>query len=238
LTNEIEGIVVGAVDLGEADRILRLLTPTEGRTSVVARGARSSRRRFAGTGELGTRVHVVRSMRRDLPSATAIERMDGPNRARSELERIGLLAYACEICAALSPEGSSAEKLYQLLVSFLAALEADPRPDTASRIALEGKALTFAGLAPALVRCVTCGEPLTDPATFDPEAGGARHARCGAGRPVPVHGLACLEELRRTPLADTPDRPVPGDVRWLLSDFVQYQLGRPLASRTWLASLG
>lgn len=238
MSTEIEGIVVGSVDLGEADRILRLLTPNEGRVSVVARGARSSRRRFGAASELGTRVYVVRASRGSPPSVSTLDRIDGPNRARTELERIGLLAYGCELCAALAPEGSAAEKLYLLLVSWLALLEGDPRPDDASRLALEAKAVTFAGLAPALVRCVRCGEELFDPVTFDPDAGGAQHARCGGGLAVSVRALAVIEELRRTPLAETPGRPIPREARWLLADFVQYQLGRPLVSRTWLASMG
>ena len=157
MTGEIEGIVVGMVDLGESDRILRLLTPLEGRISVVARGARSSRRRFAAGSELGTRVHVGRSRIGALRSVTSLERIDSPSRARAELERIGLLAYGCELCAALAPEGAGADKLYRLLVSWLALLEGEARPDDASRLGLEAKALTFAGLGPALVRCPRCG---------------------------------------------------------------------------------
>lgn len=238
MNNPLEGIVVGWLDLGEADRILRLLTPTEGRISVAMRGARSSKRRFSASTELGSRVQLERSRRGALPGVKDLERIEAPNRARSELERIGLLAYGCELCSALSPEGASADKLYLLLVSWLALLEGEATPDDASRASLEGKAMTFAGLSPALVRCVRCGEELSDPATFDAEAGGGQHARCGGGFAVPVRGLALLEELRRTPLADTPGRPLPREVRWLLADFVQHQLGRALLSRTWLASLG
>ena len=67
----IEGIVVGLVDLGEADRIVRLLTADEGRTSVLARGARGSRRRYGGVFELGARVQVERGRGRGpLPSVS------------------------------------------------------------------------------------------------------------------------------------------------------------------------
>ena len=238
MTAPIEGVVVGWVDVGDADRILRFLTPTEGRISAVLRGARSSKRRFSASHELGSRVHLVRTRRATLRAVSQLDRIDAPNRARTEIERIGLLAYGCELCAALAPEGETADKLYQLLVSWLGLLEGEATPDVASRVALEGKAMTFAGLAPALVRCVHCGEELSDPVTFDAEAGGAQHARCGGGLAVPARALATIEELRRTPLADTPGRPLPREVHWLLADFVQYQLGRALPSRTWLAALG
>jgi DNA repair protein RecO (recombination protein O) len=236
VVSEIEGVVVGTTDLGEADRILRLLTAEEGRVAVVARGARRSHKRFAGVGELGTQLRVERGRGKGLRPIVRVDRLGGPVRARDDLERIALLAYGCELCAALAPEGAPAEKLHQLLLHWLAILEADPRPDRASRVALEAKALTFAGLAPTLVTCAVCGAALGDPAVFDAEAGGGLHARCGGGRPVAAADLLAIERLRRTPLAETPGLAAP--LEWLLSDFVQHQLGRALASRTWLAALG
>ena len=234
----LDAIVVGSVDLGEADRIVRLLSAVEGRVSVVARGARSSRRRFAGVTELGTQVQVVRGRGRGLVPAIAMERVDGPNRARSDLDRIALLAYGCELCASLAPEGAPAERLYLLLVHWLSRLEDEPLPDDACRVALEAKALTFAGLCPALLRCACCGEPLTDPVVFDAEAGGGQHARCGGGRPVRAEALQQIDVLRRTPLVDCRGLPLVPEVRWLCADFAQHQLGRALTSRAWFASLG
>lgn len=235
----VEGVVVGSVDLGEDDRIVRLLSPTEGRVSVLVRHARSSRKRFAGVTELGTQIVAQRGRSRGslVPLADA-ERLGGPDRARTELDRIALLAYGCEVVAALAPEGAPADKLYGLLLAWLAALEGDPCPDEAARIALEAKALTFAGLTPALVRCAVCGGRLEDPAVFDPEAGGALHARCGGGRPVSAAQMMAFEAWRRVPTVEVIGQPVAPAAQWLLSDFVQHQLGRALTSRAWLSAIG
>ena len=231
----LDAYVVGQLDLGDSDRVWRLLDPHEGRVSVVARAARKSQRRFAGI-ELGTRVRVERGRGTgSLVSVVSAERVAGPVRARTSFQRIALLGYGCEICAALAPEGGAAERLFLLLEAWLALLEGDADPSTASRFALEGKALTFAGLAPALSACAVCGAAISDPAVFDHEAGGAQHARCGGGRPVPATDLVQLDVLRRTPLADTPGMSVPASVgAWLLSDFAQHQLSRALKSRALL----
>lgn len=234
----IDGVVVGAVDLGESDRILRLLTAEEGRISVLARKARGSQRRFAGMSDLGTRLRVSRGhIRGTLSPIIDAERLGGPNRARTELERLGALAYGCEVCAALAPEGHESTKLYGLLCAWLDLLEGDRTPGTASRVALEAKALTFAGLLPSLVRCVSCGESLTDPASFDPDSGGGSHARCGAGRIIPVSLLHLIEALRRTPLKESLLEPFDTEI-WLLSDFVQHHIGRALAARAWFTAVG
>lgn len=233
----IDGIVVGGTDLGEADRLVRLLTASEGRIAVVARRARNSRR-HAGAFELGTRLRVLRGRSRGgLAPVQDAERLDGPLRARAEVERIALVGYGCELCAALAPEGGPAEKLYRLLEAWLALLEGPERPGPPSRWALEAKAATFAGLAPALAACAACGERLTDPAVFDPESGGGLHARCGGGRPVPAAALLALEALRRTPLVQTVGARVTEGPPWLLADFLQHQLSRPLQSRALLEAV-
>ena len=234
----LEAVVVGAVDVGEASRVVRLLTPDRGRVAVIARGARSSRRRFAGLLDPGTHVRLglVRG-RGELAVWGHADRLGGPSRARNELERLALLAYGCELCAALAPEEHEAPKLFRLLVTWLALLEGEARPGRASRWGLEAKALTFAGFTPHLLRCALCGEPIDDPAVFDAGAGGALHRRCGGGASVDLTELAFLERLRRTPLAETPS--LPGDLGapFRLSDFARYQLGHDLKSRGMVTDL-
>jgi DNA repair protein RecO (recombination protein O) len=231
-------IVVGSVDYGEADRIVRLLSAEEGRSAVMAKRARSSQRRFRGALDLGTQVRVHRHRGRGtLPLLTGVDVVRAPRRARGDLDRIALLAYGCEVCAGLAPESHEAPRLFRLLVTWLDLLEGDGLIGAASRIALESKALTFAGLAPALLTCVRCARPLDDPAAFDLEAGGGLHAHCGSGRAVRADLLGRIEQLRRTPLAETPGRQTDPDTRWLLSDFIRHQLGRDLRSRRLLEDL-
>lgn len=234
----LEAIVVGTFDLGEADRIVRTLSAERGRTSALARGARSSRRRFVGLFEPGNRLRLeLRRGRGELPLVTGAEPVAVPQRARTDLDRLALLAYGCELCSALAPEHHPAPQLAKLLTVWLDLLEAEALPGMASRWALEAKALTFAGLAPALVRCAACGERLTAPVVFDPQAGGGLHAHCGGGRPVQVDDLMFLEALRRTPLADTPGLETPARIAWLLSDFARHQLAHDLRSRRLLEEL-
>lgn len=240
MSDETVEVIVGAVDVGEADRIVRTLSAQRGRSSVVARNARSSRRRFAGMFELGNRVQIRRSSRRGgLDVVSDADLVSAPRRARAELDRIALLAYGVELCAALSPEEHPSPKLARLLEVWLDALEAEHAPAGAGRVALEAKALTFAGLAPALTRCAACGDGLEPPLVFDAEQGGALHARCGGGRPVEIQRLRWYEALRRAPLADSITLRAPEGTRadWLLSDFARHQVGRDLKSRRLLEEL-
>lgn len=227
----LEGIVVGGADYGEAHRIVRLLTAQRGRVSALARSARRSKKRFAGMLDLGTRVRVELGRGRgDLAVISAIDRLGGPRRARAELDRIALLAYGCELCGGLAAEDEPAPKLARLLEVWLDLLEGDALPGVASRVALEAKALTFAGITPVLDRCAVCGDALEGPSHFDAGQGGARHPWCGTGREVLTGDLHVLETLRRTPLAETPGRPAPAAGE-LMSHALRAHLGRALRSR-------
>ena len=160
-----------------------------------------------------------------------------PLRARDTYDRIAFLTYACELCSALAPESCEAPKHYRLLQAALEMLEGEAEPCPATRLALEAKALTFSGLQPGLLRCVRCAEPLERTAQFDHLVGGAVHEHCGNGPTLTREGLAQCEELRRTPLALTPGIGLlDSGVEWLISDFVQHQLGSELRSRAMFSS--
>lgn len=236
---EAEAIVLGRTDLGESDRIVRLLTEAQGRVDAVARGARRSRRRFGGALEPGTRgVARWQRGRGELPTLVSFDVLRAPHAVRDDYDRLVLLGYGCDLLAVLSERDLAADKGYGLLGAWLALLEGAGRPAAASRLALEAKALTFAGLTPALVRCATCGRPLDDPARWSAEAGGGVHEACGAGgNTVRASALAELEDLRRTPLARTVDRDAPEGARYLLMDFVEHHARRRLPSRALLDTL-
>ncbi len=234
----LDAIVVGRQDLGEADRIVRLLTPSEGRVDLLARGARRSARRFAGALEPGTRLRVTRKRGRGaLATLVDADVVRTPRRPRDDYGLLVALAYGCEVAAALSREGLGADKGFGLLEVWLDCLEAPTAPGLASRLAYEAKALTFAGLAPALTRCAVCGGALLGTVRWSEEAGGGLHVDCGAGEAVDAAELATLDALRRTPLADTITAAGPAGSAFRLAGFIEHHTRRALVARRLLEDL-
>lgn len=235
-----EAIVLSGMDYGERDRIVRLLLPDLGRISALARRARSDRRRFGAALDTGNLVEVrVRPGRGDLWTLEGARLTDGREGTRSDLVRLTLLAYACELCGGLAREEHAEPRLYGLLDMALVLLDAMTQPPgDAFRVGLEAKALTFAGLAPSLARCAHCGEPLEPRMRFHAAGAGAAHPRCDRhGVPVSATWLEAVERARRTPLRSLIDEPVPEGPAWALSDAIQAHLGRALRSREVLGSL-
>jgi len=235
-----DALVLGGLDYGERDRIVRLLTPTLGRVSALARGARASRRRFAGSLDLGNRVQaLLRPGQGELWHLQEAELASARLRIRDDLGALALCAYGCELVGAFAREQHPEPRLFGLLEVFLTVLDAAAAPPRGLfRLGLEVKALTCAGLAPVLDRCVRCGQVLAEPAVFAADAGGALHAACGVGEPVSVAFVASLERARRTRLLELLDLdPAEGPV-WILARFAEHHLGRGLKSRAWLETLG
>ncbi len=237
---ELDAVVLGHVDYGERDRIVRLLTPELGRIAALARNARGSRHRFAGALDLGSRVQaLVEPGRGDLWHLREATLTSGRIHLREDLVRLALAAYGCELVGGLAQEERPEQRLFGLLEVFLTVLDGLVAPPGGLfRIGLEIKALTCAGIAPVLDRCARCGGGLAAAAAFSAAAGGAVHAECDAGEEISGAFLAAVEEARRTRLLDLVDRTPPPGPAWCLAAFAEHHLGRGLHTRAWVVTIG
>jgi DNA repair protein RecO (recombination protein O) len=236
----VEGIVLGHINYGEADRIVRFLTAEEGRIAAMARGARRSKKRFAGMLDLGNRVslQLTRGKGR-LPVITEVNLVQGHPHLRKDLDRISQMTYACELAGALAREDHPEHKLFGLLNVALVLLDAATHPPSpVFRWGLESKALTFAGLAPGLRACMVCSEPFAEePLRYNPSAGGVVHAHCGSGSALNRSWAEQVEMARRTPLAELMDIPPVAGPLWAIHDHLGWHIGHALKSQALLARI-
>ncbi len=248
LTLHTEALVLRVVEFGESDLILHLLTPETARLTAIARHARRSHKRFAGTLDLFNhlRVSAVRrgsgSMAR-LEQATLVETF---GEIRRDAARFALGCYLLELLDRLAPEGGAradARRLFGFALAALRAIDAR-RPDARLRALLELRALDALGLRPELEACVRCGGALggREELPFHVAEGGALCPACGTAGSgtLPVHlgtlralamGLRLEpERLDRVSLAPA----ALAEARRLLSRFVRFHLGVELQSERFL----
>jgi len=246
-----EAILLRAVDFGESDRIVHLLCPREGRVTAIAKGARRSVRRFAGTLDLCNLLRVDIEQRR----ASSMPRLDQAVLLhpylglREQAARFGLACYLLEIVDRLAPEGGAApdlERIYTFTRSALRLIETE-RADARLRLLLELRVLAALGLRPELRICVSCG--------VEPEAGSTVGFRvadggilCGAcsirsDSTIPVH-LGTVRALARgleLPLAALGRLALGGDAllegQQILSRFQRFHVGIELRSEQVLEAL-
>ncbi len=177
-----EALVVGGVNVGDADRVVHLLTES-GRQAVYAHGARKSRRRFGGSLEPFTSVRASLGRRRQGSMGTLVSVLSLKTRLglRDDLLKIAMASYFAELSYAVAPEGGPAHDVYALLLGHLDHL-LETEATLALRRAFEFRLLGALGYAPELRFCVRCREVPSAP-LFDLGLGGVLCSRHGAGAP-------------------------------------------------------
>jgi DNA repair protein RecO (recombination protein O) len=123
---ETEAILLRLTDFGEADRIVTAFTLDHGKLQGIARGAKRSRKRFAGA--LDPFAHLKLQLQpgkglATLLSADIIGIFPG---IRNDLAKIGTAAYACELVDRLTPDEEPNPRLFRLLHCYLQRLDSAP----------------------------------------------------------------------------------------------------------------
>jgi DNA repair protein RecO (recombination protein O) len=195
-----DAVVLHAFDYLESSRILRLATRDAGVRSVLARGARSSRKRFGSAVDLfaqGTaQIHTKPG--RDLDTLAALD----VSRARPELAAdLGRFTGASALaelmlrCAIAVAEPSVYDAL---LVGLDAVGAAAPGQARAATLASAWRLVAELGFAPNVDACGSCQAELEAEATvrFSHPAGGALCERCArlapSGRALPAEARVAL----------------------------------------------
>jgi len=204
-----EGVVLGSIRYGGADRGLHLCTVERGRVGAVAKGVRRVKSRLGGRLEPLSRVKLVLHQGRGelctISQADTVHAHATLREHRASLERG---AQACEAVLRLLDSTDPNPPAYNLLCNELALL--DERPEHASRaqaLAFRLKLLLAAGFAPELASCAACGEA-EHLGGFSPSAGGVVCIGCEAGSfPLGAEAHGFLVQAIARPLAEVPDAP-------------------------------
>ncbi len=170
-----EGIVVRARDLGEADRIIILLTPNRGLVSAVARSARRTTSRTGGHVDLLRHITAqISEGRSDLHTISQVETINAHLPLRSDLDRLTLASHFAEITERFGLPNAANLSLFTLLRDALTYTETTPKPTLPLlRLWHESTLLTAVGLQPQLHRCVrTNAEIPPGDHFFSPAEGG------------------------------------------------------------------
>ena len=246
-----EALVLRSVDFGESDRIVHLLVPESGRVTAIAKGARRSVRRFAGTLDLFHHLHIQIDRRRSsvmarLDQARLIESFPA---LRTDPVRFALGCYLLELFDRLAPEDGVQADTQRLFAFAIAALSAVSQrtPDPRLRTILELRALDALGLRPELRSCVRCGAaPERDgELDFHVSEGGPVCPDCGSHLDgllrVHLGTLRALEQGLRFDLAHLERLVLPpnalAEARLLIGRFQRFHLGVELRSESFLEEI-
>ena len=150
-----EGVVLKAIKLGEADRILTIYTRYNGKVQAVAKGIRKTKSRFGGRLEPFTRVDLMLYRGRSLDTVTGADIVESFKSVRDDYRSLTAAASLAELVDKVTPDREKSLQVYALLVSGLKAL-ASGGPSTVVP-AFYVKLLSVSGYHPQLQICSVCG---------------------------------------------------------------------------------
>jgi DNA repair protein RecO (recombination protein O) len=185
-----QGIVLRTYKLGEADRIVVLMTEHHGKVRSVAKGIRKTKSKFGARLEPPTHVALQLHEGRELDIVTQADTIDHFRDLRDDLDRIGRAVTMLEAVDQVSMEREPNPHLYRMLLGALRSLAARNSPLVSA--AFLWKLLALEGFEPRLDACVMCDAD-EDLVAFDLEEGGVL---CRADRRGQALSADALDALR------------------------------------------
>jgi DNA repair protein RecO (recombination protein O) len=240
-----EAIVLKRLNLGEADRVVTLYTPAEGKLRAIGKGVRRPASRLAGHLELFSLSVLQVARGRELDVVTQAETREAFRAVREDLGRTSQAYYALELVDRFTPDRLPNRAVFDLLEELLRNL-AEPAPSPLALSYFELHALAALGYRPQLTQCVACRTAIAPGANyFSQPLGGVLCPTCGPPEPtahaIPVNVLKVLRYLQRTPMLAQArlavSAGIAGGVEAVLRAYVEFLVERRLRAGEFLDRL-
>ncbi len=238
-----DAIVLSRFDLGEADRVLTLITPNEGKVKVIAKGVRRPTSRLGGSVEPFAELRLQLAHGRTFDVVTQVSVGHAWLALRDSLESTATAWYLAELADRSLEERHPAEPIYTILKRAYELLDAGMQPGRVARW-FEMHLTDELGMRPEVDRCVECDRmlELADSFRWVPPLGGVLCQR-EQGPPADRAGLSLdalklLKAYQRLDIAALAALRVPllveREVEAAMRDFVRVSLERDARSLPFL----
>lgn len=202
-----DAIVLHAFSYLETSRILRLLTRDAGVQSVLARGARNSRKRFGSALDLFAEGSAELQLKpgRDLHTLTSFDVTRSRPGLASDLSRFATAAALAE-CVGRVVHDEAAPGVFDVVAAGLDAISEaesdlrDPQAAISAGLGALWMLVAAVGFAPSIDECANCHSALSpdEDAYFSHVAGGVLCSRCAStapgGRRLPARARLTLRQ--------------------------------------------
>jgi DNA repair protein RecO (recombination protein O) len=236
-------IVLSRFDLGEADRVLTLLTPHDGKIRAIAKGVRRPGSRIGGTVEPFAELELMLARARTFDVVTQAQVAQAWLRFRDHLTATATAWYMGELAERAVEERAGAWPVYALLRRAFQLLDDGMAPDRVARWYETGLADAL-GVRPEVDRCVECDRVPAESERFRwaPSLGGLlceRHPTPPAEvRELSLGALKVLRAYRRLDIEAIAALRLPveveAEVEAVMRRFVRHVLEREARSLAFL----
>lgn len=259
-----EAIVIKAINLREADKIITFFSREYGKIQGIAKGIRKMKTRYSGKLELFTRVNVIFFQKAEalegvglqgahpLLRVTQVDVVEMFPSLHTDFNKIVGASYIAEFLNKVFEDYDHTHpEVYALVCETLRTLAGT---DQIRNIlpAFEIKLLVHLGYAPILDYCSNCGErnldvahTLTSQLGFSSATGGVLCSRCKPLKKeslaVTMQAIRVLQQLFIAKMSQIPMVPLPKEqyqeIKIILTNYFQYHVGLSLKTETFVQKL-
>jgi DNA repair protein RecO (recombination protein O) len=235
-------IIVKKTRLGEADHILTMYTPDEGKIQAVAKGVRRPKSKMAGHLELLTHIQVTLARGRNLDIVTGCQTIDSFLVLKNDLLLTSCGLYVTELANQFTPEHVPDETIFRLLLETLRELCQTVNRELLLRH-FEMHLLDESGYRPQLRECVSCHLPLEPVVnSFSASSGGTLCPVCGHRQPfaygISVNALKVLRFIQDNSSTVVTrlkiDSRLSHELENITRGYLKYLLEKDVKSAAWL----
>ena len=143
-------------NIGESDRFVTALTRDYGVLRASARGARNMKSKNASATQLLSYTRLTLHPGRDKYIIQDVEPIRLFFELHTDIEKLALAQYFCELAGVLAPQEEPAEDFLRLMLNSLHFLSSSKRDARLVKAVLELRMLSLAGLMPDILACAGC----------------------------------------------------------------------------------
>ncbi len=205
-------VILSRRDYGEADRILKVFTPSLGKQEFLAKGIRKTTSRKAGHVELFTHSTLLVAKARTWDIVTEAASVESFRYLRNDLDAIGYASTITELIDCFTESEDDNRPLWDLYLLALRTLDdygqqpANKEPQLLLHW-FELQLLSLTGFQPQFFHCLGCHAAITPVTNYlSLEDGGVFCPTCAANHdgvePIEADVLKMLRHLQRTAWSD------------------------------------
>lgn len=225
-----DAVVLRTYRLGESDRIVVLLTETNGKVRAVAKGVRKTRSRLGSRLEPLSHVSVLLHKGRELDIVSQVEALDTASALRADLDKMTQGLAMLEAVDQMTIDREPVPHIHRMLVGALGALARDGSSLVVGAFYL--KLLAVEGFEPELARCTSCAAT-EELVAFDVVNGGVQCRSCRTGPAISSGAVALMRRILGGQLAGAlaePESPITREVTHIATVAIERQCERRLKS--------
>ena len=198
-----EGLIIKEQNIGEQDKLVSVLTKTNGVIKAFVRGARSLKSQKCAAASLLSYSLFTVHPGRDSYTIGDARSLHIFSKLRRDVKKMCLAQYFCELALTICPREQNAEKYLSLVLNSLYLIDESKRSEELVKPCLEMRLAAMAGYLPDLVMCRGCGVYAAPTMFFFPQTGAIECSSCRSGSygAIPL-SEAALTALRHTVYAD------------------------------------